>query len=191
MAGISLVTGGCRSGKSRFALEKGNAFDGRKIFVATCPKIDDEMDQRIRKHQEERKGGNWETIEEPLELHNVFRNLSSNEEKILVVDCLSLWINNQLYKFQNEGKLLDESLVRKFVTNFLDAARSCSPGKVIFVTNEIGLGVVPESSLIRIYRDLLGLCNQIVAKEADEVYLLISGIPIRLKTEEGIKNERI
>ncbi|EQA44434.1 putative bifunctional adenosylcobalamin biosynthesis protein CobP [Leptospira broomii serovar Hurstbridge str. 5399] len=191
MADISLVTGGCRSGKSRFALEKGNAFVGRKIFIATCPKIDDEMDDRIRKHQEERKDHNWETIEEPLDLHNVFSNLSSKEEKIVVVDCLSLWINNQLFKSQNEGKILSEPSVRGSVVKFLEEARSCFPGKVIFVTNEIGLGVVPESSLVRIYRDLLGTCNQVVAKEADEVFLLISGIPIRLKTGEGVKNERI
>ncbi|EPG73710.1 putative bifunctional adenosylcobalamin biosynthesis protein CobU [Leptospira fainei serovar Hurstbridge str. BUT 6] len=185
MADISFITGGCRSGKSRFALENSNALTGSKIFVATCPKIDDEMDQRIQKHREERKDQNWETIEEPLELYNVFRNLSSKESKVVLVDCLSLWINNLLFKYQNENRVLDESLIREATVKFLNAARSSFPGKVIFVSNEIGLGVVPESPLIRIYRDLLGTCNQIVAAEADEVFLLISGIPIKLKQVEA------
>ena len=176
MAVIALITGGCRSGKSRYALERAEAGEeGSRIFIATCPRIDDEMEERIRRHQREREGrGGWQTVEEQTDL---VRALRDADAPIVVVDCLSLWVNNMMYA---DGGRVDEDDVSDRCERFLDACRG-REGTVVAVTNEVGLGVVPDNALARRYRDLLGRCNQTVAAGADEVVFMVSGIPIRIK----------
>ncbi|TGK11994.1 bifunctional adenosylcobinamide kinase/adenosylcobinamide-phosphate guanylyltransferase [Leptospira fletcheri] len=185
MAGIILVTGGNRSGKSGFALDTALTLPGRRIFIATCPKIDEEMDRRILKHKEERRGQGWDTVEEPLDLNGVFLKFSSQEETVTIVDCLSLWINNLMYDAQQKGQTLEESTVVSITSEMLRSVRSGFPGKVIFVSGEVGLGLVPDSALSRSYRDLLGTCNRTLASESDEAFFLVSGIPLRLKPNSG------
>jgi len=180
MARVIFISGGCRSGKSRFALAQAAAFPGKRYFVATCPQIDAEMDLRILRHQQERSGDGWETVEEALDLSRVFQSLRGDPEKIVVVDCLTLWVNNLLHAAGTGGGL-DEAHIHAQSLALAAAAGEAFPGRVIFVSNEVGLGIVPDNTASRLFRDLLGACNQAVAARADEVYFLVSGIPLKLK----------
>jgi adenosylcobinamide kinase / adenosylcobinamide-phosphate guanylyltransferase len=178
MAKIILVTGGSRSGKSTYAQKLAESLPGKRAFVATCPVIDDEMQERVRKHQQAREGGHWQTIEEPLELARVME--TSPGPDILLVDCLTLWINNLLYQAEQGRTLITETDLQKRCEEILHACR-LRKGTVIFVTNEIGMGIIPDNALCRQYRDLAGRCNQAMAAGADTVTLVCCGIPLHLK----------
>ncbi|KPA24142.1 Adenosylcobinamide kinase/adenosylcobinamidephosphate guanylyltransferase [Leptospira interrogans] len=178
---ITLITGGCRSGKSRFALELANDIKGKKYFIATCPTFDEEMNQRILKHKKERNHFIWETIEEEFNFLNLFKSEYFLEKSIIVIDCLSLWINNLLYKSKIEKRKIEEVTIKKSCTKLLQHIRNTKVKHVIFVSSEVGLGLVPGSKAGRIYRDLLGICNQTIAHNADYVYFMSSGIPIKIK----------
>lgn len=173
-----LVTGGSRSGKSDHAMRLGQSMEGPRAFVATCPPLDEEMLRRIRKHQESRDPGLWETVEEPIEAAAAIRN--SREYKVILVDCLTLWINNLMYKAEQEGRSITEEEISLRCEELRDACESVD-SHVILVTNEVGMGVVPDNPGARLYRDLVGRCNQIVAAGADEVVLVSCGIPLKLK----------
>lgn len=176
---IILVSGGSRSGKSNYAQKKAETFDGPKLFIATCPRIDSEIDNRIEKHILDRQGKGWDTIEEQLDLARIIReNISST---VILVDCLTLWINNLLYDSNRRKKSVSEEDVVSRCMQILVDARN-HHGTVIFVTNEVGSGIVPESPDTRLYRDLVGRCNQFVASRADEVVLVSCGIPLVLKS---------
>ncbi|MGJ4746976.1 bifunctional adenosylcobinamide kinase/adenosylcobinamide-phosphate guanylyltransferase [Leptospira sp. SA-E8] len=177
MAGIVLVTGGCRSGKSRFALEKANSVGGKKFFLATCPRIDSEMEERIQRHQQERT--DWDTIEEELELTSVFDSIPSGS--VVLLDCLSLWINNLMYDAKNKNLDLTQDKIKAACTKLGQHILDSKAKHVFIVTNEVGMGLVPENKDGRLYRDLLGICNQTFAFIANEVYFLVSGIPVRIK----------
>ena len=179
MARIVLVTGGGRSGKSSYALQLGTSLPGPRAFLATCPRIDGEMRQRILEHQQERASPNWCTIEEPL---NVARLLASERQyQVVLVDCLALWVNNLMHEAAQAGHELQEEDIRRLCGEML--ARSGErPGTVIFVTNEVGMGIIPDNALARRYRDLLGRCNQVMAAGAETVILMTCGIPLTLKT---------
>ena len=179
MARIVLVTGGCRSGKSAFAQGLAESLPGRRVYVATCPVVDGEMRQRIRKHQEARAASHWDTIEEPMRLDSAL--LSAGNYDVVLVDCLTLWINNLMYQpRQRNGQDVSEEQVAQRCGEVLAVA--CKhPGTVVFVTNEVGMGVVPENALARRYRDLVGRCNQVIAAGADIVALISCGIPLFLK----------
>lgn len=181
MAEIVLVTGGSRSGKSRHAQELAVGLEGRKIFVATCPVVDAEMEERIRRHKDEREGKGWETIEESVDLDGVLRRV---EGGVLLVDCLTLWINNLMYEAEKREQEIGEDEVEQRCRRLLEACAS-RKGTVIFVTNEVGMGIVPENSLARLYRDLVGRCNQVVAAGADQVIFMVSGLPLKLKQGGG------
>ncbi len=178
MARIVLVTGGCRSGKSEYARRMGESLPGPRAYVATCPVLDDEMRARIEKHARARADGGWETIEETVELARAIENAGGRGT--VLVDCLTLWINNLMYESERDGDGLTEELVESLSRDLL-AACSGRSGTVIFVTNEVGLGVVPDNVQARLYRDLVGRCNQIIAEGADELTLVCCGIPIHLK----------
>ncbi|TGK02072.1 bifunctional adenosylcobinamide kinase/adenosylcobinamide-phosphate guanylyltransferase [Leptospira selangorensis] len=178
MARIILVTGGCRSGKSRFALEKANSLVGEKFFLATCPRIDSEMDARIQRHRQERI--DWNTIEEELELSSLFDSIPSGS--IVLLDCLSLWINNLMFDANNKNLNLTQEQINMTCLNLGKHILDSKAKNVFIVTNEVGMGLVPENKEGRLYRDLLGICNQTFASIANEVYFLVSGIPIRIKT---------
>jgi len=178
MAKIVLITGGCRSGKSAFAQASAEALPGPRAYVATCPVIDRETEERIRRHREARHGKGWETIEETVDLAGVLRR--AGDYRVLLVDCLTLWINNLLYEAQRQGKGFTEETVADRCRELIDAC-GAFPGTAIFVTNELGMGIVPENETARRFRDIAGRCNQEIAAAAQTVTFVVSGIPLEIK----------
>ena len=176
MAEIILITGGARSGKSRVAQELAEKQKGKRLFVATCTVTDSEMQRRIEQHQFDRQDGGWKTVEETVNLEEVLNE--NTEYGIVLIDCLTLWINNLL--FTDSGNALDEAAMATKVQHLLEAC-AVRTGTVIMVTNEVGLGIVPENVLARRYRDLVGRCNQVIGSLADKVILVTCGIPMTIK----------
>ncbi|MGD8663577.1 MAG: bifunctional adenosylcobinamide kinase/adenosylcobinamide-phosphate guanylyltransferase [Desulfobacterales bacterium] len=167
------VLGGCRSGKSGYALETARKFTGNsKIFIATCIPYDDEMKLRVARHQQERSQ-NWLTVEAPLLLPEEIIE-ADGKASVLLVDCLTLWINNLLMENYHSEQILDQ------VQNLTRAVSSASC-PVILVSNEVGTGIVPENKLARLYRDLVGWTNQAVAECVDQVVWTVAGIPVTIK----------
>jgi adenosylcobinamide kinase / adenosylcobinamide-phosphate guanylyltransferase len=179
---IILVTGGSRSGKSEFARNLAEALPGRRVFVATCPVVDEEMKDRIEKHKKERLESQWETIEEPVAVSKVLSE--SPGFSVFLVDCLTLWMNNLMYRAQEEGKTFSEENAVEKCKELLDMSSKTS-GTVVFVTNEVGSGIVPENAAARLFRDIVGRCNQTIANAAADVYLVVCGLPITLKKGNG------
>ena len=176
MSEIILITGGARSGKSRTAQKLAEDRGGKRLFVATCTVTDPEMRRRIEQHQFDRQDGGWETVEETVDLEEV---LNGNQEyEVVLIDCLTLWINNLL--FTDSGNALDEAAMAAKVQRLLEAC-AVRTGTVIMVTNEVGLGIVPENALARRYRDLVGRCNQVIGSFADKVIFVTCGIPMTIK----------
>jgi adenosylcobinamide kinase/adenosylcobinamide-phosphate guanylyltransferase len=171
------ITGGARSGKSRFAEQLAAGYGAPLGYLATAQSLDDEMGQRIRKHQR-RRGDAWKTIEEPLHLSQAL-TLNDGRFNVILVDCLTLWLSNLL--------LLDDEPREESETRVMDAVQLLAKTlrnmttPVIIVTNEVGMGIVPENRLARIFRDIAGQANQIIAAAAGEAWLVASGIPLRLK----------
>ncbi len=133
------------------------------------------MAQRVARHRQERSGQDWRTIEEQIELVSCLR---ANPEGTVLIDCLTLWLNNLIY---HEGENpLDEDTISRQALELAATARK-REGTTILVTNELGLGVVPENPLARRFRDLMGRCNASIAREADQVIMMISGLPLTVK----------
>lgn len=174
MRHITLLTGGCRSGKSSHALALADALPGDRIFVATCPRLDDEMNDRIARHQQERAAGNWRTVEEQTDLVGVIER--HVDVPVILVDCLTLWANNLLF----HDDAMDEDAMARHAQKLVQASSS-QEGHLLLVTNETGLGVVPENVLARRFRDLAGRMNAEIAALADKVILMVSGIPVSIK----------
>ncbi|GMA60140.1 bifunctional adenosylcobinamide kinase/adenosylcobinamide-phosphate guanylyltransferase [Alicyclobacillus fastidiosus] len=174
---VFFVTGGARSGKSRFAQHLATKLGEGKnvIFVATAPAVDDEMVERIERHRRERPV-EWVTVEERLDVVKV---LEERRHDVYLIDCLSLLLNNWMYDL----KLTED--VFKDLTHRLITCLSSTELDVVLVSNELGLGLVPADKLSRQYRDWLGWLNQAVAKVADSVYLVVSGVAIDLKQLPG------
>lgn len=170
---ITLVIGGCRSGKSRYALDAANRIAGKgKIYIATSVPSDPEMDKRVAAHQAER-GPDWRTVEEPVSIHEAIDTVSKTAPVILV-DCLTLWTSNLLFKGYDEAGVIEEA-------DRLAGALYRSICPVFMVTNEVGYGIVPENSLARQFRDVAGIVNQKAAKAAGKVILTTAGIPVQIK----------
>jgi adenosylcobinamide kinase/adenosylcobinamide-phosphate guanylyltransferase len=182
MARIILVTGGSRSGKSRHAQKLAESQDGLRAFIATCPVIDGEMRARVRKHQRARKPSDWHTIEETLDLAGAL--LRSRDYAVVLVDCVTLWVNNVLYEAMQRGKTVSETQIARLCRQALDACGQ-HPGTIIFVTNEVGMSIVPDNQLSRRYRDLAGRANQIIAAASDQVYFLVCGQALVLKGDQA------
>ncbi len=174
MKKITFVTGGARSGKSHYALSLAQNYQGKRAFIATAEPFDEEMRERIKKHRQER-GDSFITIEEPIKIKDTVESLSADVE-IAVIDCLTVWLGNLMHQLRNK---VDE---HPEIFRFLDLLNK-PPCNLIIVSNEVGMGIIPHSSMARRYRDLAGWVNQQVAKQADSVILMISGIPINLKGE--------
>lgn len=167
-----LVTGGCRSGKSRFALDIANRLGGRRLFLATCKALDNEMAERIQRHKLDR-GPEWRTLEEPLLLpESVIREAESHD--LILIDCITLWISNLLFEEMTQEEVIHAA-------GRLAAAMPTASCSLILVTNEVGAGIVPENRLARIFRDTAGYVNQKLAQSADAVYWTVAGIPVRIK----------
>ncbi len=174
------ISGGCRSGKSSYAQQLAESLPGRRAYLATCPRIDVEMDHRILLHQRQRDGRGWDTIEEPLALDQAL--LKAAAFNVILIDCLTLWVNNLLYAARQRQQDLTEADIAFRCRHFLAACRQFQ-GTIIVVSNEVGMGLVPEDSLSRRYRDLIGRCNQLVAQAADEAIFMVSGLPLNLKPQ--------
>jgi adenosylcobinamide kinase/adenosylcobinamide-phosphate guanylyltransferase len=170
-----LVTGGARSGKSIYAQSLAESRRGRILYVATCPAIDAEMDERIRKHRAARSSDRWDTVEETIDLARVLRDAQAYA--CIVVDCLTLWINNLMFE---AGKDISEEFVAQRCRDVLLACAQIET-RIIFITNEVGMGIVPDNQLSRQFRDLSGRCNQVMAAGADTVTLVVCGLPLNMK----------
>lgn len=168
---LVLVGGGSRSGKSTHALQLARRTPGPRAFVATAQPYDEEMRERIIRHQAER-ADEFATCEEPFDLAGAVQNLEAVHSAI-VVDCLTLWLTNLL--------LQDERSLELRIAAFL-AAATASPSTIIAVTNEVGCGIVPENALARRFRDLQGRLNQDAAQVATEVYWMVFGYPMKVKS---------
>ena len=166
MTELIFVTGGARSGKSSFALEKALELGGDDVtFVATAERSDDEMVDRIARHQLERPTM-WRTIEAPREVH-----LTDLKSRVVLLDCLSLFVSNLLL----DG--IEEETILERVRHTFDSRTQT----LIVVSNEVGMGLVPEYPLGRQFRDVLGRANQLVARASTQAFFLVAGIPLRLK----------
>jgi adenosylcobinamide kinase / adenosylcobinamide-phosphate guanylyltransferase len=178
MARIHLITGGARSGKSGYAQRTAEALEGPRAYVATCPVIDAEMAERVKKHREARRASDWETIEAPLDLAVAVRRAGAF--RVLLVDCLTLWANNLLYEAERRGEPFTEEQMAGHCRELI-AACGAFAGTVLLVTNELGMGIVPENEAARRFRDIAGRMNQLFAAAAGEVTLVVSGLPLELK----------
>jgi adenosylcobinamide kinase/adenosylcobinamide-phosphate guanylyltransferase len=176
---LILVMGGARAGKSTFAsalaTDIGSAAIGQVAFIATAEPLDDEMRARIQKHRADRPTG-WLTIEEPHDLAAALRKASGS--RVVIVDCFTLFVSNRLLSIDDLDSCEAEidHATRSFLAVVAEARQT-----VICVSNEVGLGLVPDTPIGRVYRDCLGKVNQVLARAADRVYWLVAGIPVQIK----------
>ena len=175
---VTFVIGGCRSGKSSYALNQADNISGKnKYFIATSVPTDTEMKERVHTHQKER-GRDWLTIEEPVLIHEAI-NRFSQQADVILVDCLTLWVSNLMFAstpqkdFEQALLLLEEAFIK-------------SKCPVFLVSNEVGFGIVPENKLARKFRDLAGLVNQRVAAAADRVVMTVAGIDVQIKPKQDV-----
>ncbi len=176
---VVFITGGARSGKSSFALNEASKVSGQKAYIATAESLDKEMDERIRKHRQDR-GDEWETLEEPVAMPALIRRVS-DRYSVLLVDCLTLWLSNIIGSRPGNAQPLVEEEISRFVRVLTDFKDSTARSSLYVVSNEVGMGIVPDNRLARFFRDMAGWLNQEVAGVADEVYLVVSGIPLKVK----------
>ena len=169
-AGVVLVLGGARSGKSAFAEALAHDARERCVYVATAERVDDEMAARIEAHRA-RRGAHWRTVEAPVGLAEAVRR-ESVSRACLLVDCLTVWLGNLVHRGH------DVDAAREALLESLAAA----PGPVVLVANEVGLGIVPDNAMARAFRDHAGRLNQAVAAVAGRVYFVAAGIPMTMKS---------
>lgn len=185
MGEIILVTGGARSGKSEVAERLAAGFSGRVVYLATAGVRDGEMAERVRRHRQ-RRPAEWSTVEETHRLAETLARVPAGS--CLLVDCLTLWITNLLLDPALPRQGAPDNEKEAYIINetrrVLDTARA---GELflLLVSNQVGCGVVPENRLARLFRDIAGRVNRMVAAEADRVYLVTAGIPVELKALEA------
>ena len=173
------IVGGCKSGKSRHALELAEQICcDKRIFVATCVPYDDEMKKRVALHQKERCNS-WSAIDVPVFVPEAILK-NNQKENVIIVDCLTLWITNLLMELKEQEEIL--SHIKRLVESIKKV--KCS---VVLVSNEVGAGIVPENKLARLFRDLAGTANQNVAAACDTVIWMVAGIPVPVKKSRIIK----
>ena len=167
---LTVLLGGARSGKSSLAVEIGRHHDGPVSFIATAPAIDADMSQRIERHRAERPT-DWTTIEAPIELSDALSGVG--DDTLVIIDCLTLWVSNLMYAGRSDDQIRDAGAS----TSALAAA---SLSSVVAVSNEVGMGIHPDTSLGRRYRDVLGWVNQTWAAAATTSLLMVAGRAIEL-----------
>ncbi|GAB4535544.1 MAG: bifunctional adenosylcobinamide kinase/adenosylcobinamide-phosphate guanylyltransferase [Thermodesulfovibrionia bacterium] len=172
-SGVTFIIGGARSGKSRFALNEASKMQGKKAYIATAEALDEEMMKRIERHKRERPA-DWDTYEEPLNISPLLEEIKERYD-VIIIDCLTLWLSNILLSRER----FNEDIERFLFT--LKGYKGSSA--LIIVSNEVGMGIVPDSEMARHFRDMAGFLNQRVAEIADEVYLVVAGIPLKIKGE--------
>lgn len=182
MGHIILITGGSRSGKSTLAQRMAESLPGPHVFVATCPIFDDdEMKERIRRHQDTRTAAGWTTVEEETEVAAAIAR--APRTGVFLVDCLTLWVNNLMRRADEAGvAMTDDDAVEEIEA--VTAAAAAVPGTTILVTNEVAMGIVPGDPVSRAYRDFVGRINQRAAAAADLVVLTVCGLPLVLKGDD-------
>lgn len=183
---LILVTGGSRSGKSGFALDLAGRYEGPRLFLATAQAFDEEMARRISAHQRTRSA-EWGLVEEPLRVPAALAS-ALERSRTVIVDCVTLWMSNLLLANERFGEAEAEVFAEELVA-MAHHTKSASGSVVIAVTNEVGSGVVPETSLGRRFRDCAGRANQMIARGADQVFFLVSGIAMRIKPQEREKTD--
>lgn len=169
---LIFITGGCRSGKSRYAVDLAKELNKQTVYIATMIFKDVEMEDRIKAHKKARPA-EWQTVEEGKNIDTILMNLKGLCE-VVILDCLTMMTSNLLLELNDEKKVIQriESLLK--VINDSDMT-------IIVVTNEVGGGIVPDNKLGRDFRDLAGCVNQLFAQASDEVYLMVTGIPLKIK----------
>lgn len=183
MSRLTLILGGARSGKSRHAQEMAARLSdgGPVVFVATAQAGDEEMETRIARHQADRPT-HWRTVEEPLEVAAVLRR--EGDAPVILIDCLTFFVTNHLLRSGDaahcDAYVWDEAGTEAAVSDLLQAAQEIT-ARVLLVSNEVGQGMVPGTALGRVWRDVAGRANQQAAQRAEEVTLMVAGLPLRIK----------
>ncbi len=185
MSKIILVTGGARSGKSNFAEKLCRDRKNSTAYIATSIPFDDEMKDRVRKHKESRPQ-NWETYEIYKDIYSIINNISQNH-KTVIMDCITLLVNNLMFTYNidldnastEEINNMEDYIKEQVVMLFNEVQNTDL--YFVNVTNELGMGVVPANRLSRVYADIVGRINQYIASISDEVYFVVSGIPMKIK----------
>jgi adenosylcobinamide kinase/adenosylcobinamide-phosphate guanylyltransferase len=167
---VTLVLGGARSGKSRYAEQLVMASPAPWIYVATAEPFDDEMRARIAEHRG-RRGQDWQTVDAPTDLAGAIEDAA--KDRIVLVDCLTLWINNLMFRKINIDTAIEN----------LEAALAARQAPTVLVSNEVGFGIVPDNAEARRFRDLQGRLNQRIAAMAGQVVLMVAGLPMLVKGE--------
>lgn len=181
MAKLTLILGGARSGKSSYAEERALLHGGSVLYLATAEALDPEMAQRIRKHRADRPK-EWQTREIPLALAKALADEEINADVVLL-DCLTLLVNNIASRYTEDLDDPPEKILTDKANEEIDGLLVMikeSTAEWLVVSNEVGMGLVPPYPLGRIYRDILGMVNKKVALAADEVILMVAGIPMKL-----------
>jgi len=168
---IIFITGGARSGKSTHTLKDASKLAGKKAYIATAEALDKEMRDRIENHKKQR-GKDWDTYEKPLRIAEVIQEIEGKYTAI-VIDCLTLWLSNIMQSGLNISQEIAKLIETLRITH--------NTTHIYLVSNEVGMGIVPENDMARKFRDMAGILNQKVAEISDEVYLLIAGIPMKIK----------
>jgi adenosylcobinamide kinase/adenosylcobinamide-phosphate guanylyltransferase len=179
MSNITLILGGARSGKSSYAQSLAEEISKSVTFIATGQALDDEMSARIQKHRAERPI-NWETLEIPVDISSRVPQIKSD---VVILDCITLLVSNLLMQFVKDDLVEEASFklaVQKEVNELIAVIREQKQDWII-ISNEVGLGLVSPYQMGRIYRDWLGWANQLLAREADNVILMVAGIPMIIK----------
>ena len=185
MGKIVLVTGGARSGKSTFAENEVRKLEKKTAYIATAIAFDDAMKNRIKKHIEQRPDY-WMTYEKPTQVHEIIREIS-NDNHVVLLDCITVLITNTMFQDKLDFDRLTEEEI-DVVENKITADLKLLVEEILktdlvvyMVTNEVGCGIVPENRLARIFRDFAGRANQYLASMAEEVFMTVSGIPVKIK----------
>lgn len=183
---VTFITGGARSGKSLFAEKLARECGKRVVYIATAKALDEEMAHRIAVHRQ-RRPLEWETVEESDHVSKVLKNIAEDSKwsdfKAVLIDCLAMLVSNRLLTARAEDPATWPDIRKSLLNEINSIIREAKELKkhVFVVSNEVGMGLVPEYPLGRIYRDLLGEANQLMALHSDNVYFMVSGIPLKIK----------
>lgn len=176
---IILCSGGSRSGKSEFAEKLALSLPGRKAYIATARIYDKEIEERVALHKK-RRGTEWYNCEIPLHISASLTEICENAD-VLLLDCLTMYTMNYLMEHEEDGQA--ENVVLEELRQLLENLKKMDNKTLICVTNEIGLGIVPDNALSRLFRDIAGRVNRYIASESNEVYFTVSGITIEIKSK--------
>jgi adenosylcobinamide kinase/adenosylcobinamide-phosphate guanylyltransferase len=185
---IILLLGGARSGKSHFAQEYASKNGEKVLFVATATAGDKDMRLRIAKHKKDRPS-NWRTLEAATEI-GIQIEANAGDAELIIIDCITMLVNNIFSRYdERQFDTISNAVLEKAVITEIKQLQKCLKkvdASFLIISNEVGLGLVPDNRMGRLYRDILGRANQMLAQTADEVFLLVAGIPMRVKPNDTL-----